>query len=77
MTDLERAATVAVRDCLGLKNHERLLVLTDPVLAHLARVLVEAARQIAREVILLGRSTAKSRRHRSPSPWPASTPSSP
>jgi len=53
MTDLERAATVAVRDCLGLKNHERLLVLTDPVLAHLARVLVEAARQIAREVILL------------------------
>lgn len=53
MTDLERAATVAVRDCLGIGKHERLLVVTDPVLVHLARVLVDAARPLAREVILL------------------------
>jgi leucyl aminopeptidase (aminopeptidase T) len=53
MTELEHAALVAVRDCLGIREHEVLLVLTDPPLAHLARALAEAARPLAREVILV------------------------
>jgi len=53
MSDLEHAATVAVRDCLGIGSHETLLVVTDPPLAHLARALAEAARPLAREVLVL------------------------
>jgi leucyl aminopeptidase (aminopeptidase T) len=53
MNELEHAALVAVRDCLGMQRHESLLVVTDPPLAHLARALAEAARPLAREVLLL------------------------
>ncbi len=53
MNDLERAATVAVRDCLGVRSDETLLIVTDPPLAALARVLAGAGRPLAREVILL------------------------
>lgn len=53
MSDLERAALIAVRDCLGLQPSETLLVITDPPLGSLARVLVDAARKIAREVLLI------------------------
>jgi leucyl aminopeptidase (aminopeptidase T) len=53
MGALESAALTAVRDCLGLKQHEVLLVVTDPPLAALARVLADAARPLAREVVLV------------------------
>lgn len=53
MTDLERAALTAVRECLGVKSHESLLIVTDPPLAPLARVLAAAARPLAREVVVL------------------------
>jgi len=53
MNDLERAATVAVRDCLGVRSDETLLIVTDPPLAALARVLAQAGRPLAREVIVL------------------------
>jgi len=53
MSDLERAALIAVRDCLGIQNHETLLVVTDPLLSNLAKALVDAARPLAKEVLLL------------------------
>ena len=53
MGALEIAALTAVRDCLGIKPHEVLLVVTDPPLAALAGVLAEAARELAREVVLI------------------------
>jgi hypothetical protein len=53
MTDLERAALTAVRDCLGLQPSETLLIVTDPPQARLARALAEAARPLAREVLTL------------------------
>jgi leucyl aminopeptidase (aminopeptidase T) len=53
MNDLERAALVAVRDCLGIRPDETLLIVSDPPLAGISRVLAEAARPLAREVILL------------------------
>jgi len=53
MGALESAALTAVRDCLGLKQHEVLLVVTDPPLAALARVLADAARPLAREVVVV------------------------
>ncbi len=53
MTKLEKAALIAVRDCLGLRSHESLLVVTDPPLARLAGALAAAARPLAREVLVL------------------------
>jgi leucyl aminopeptidase (aminopeptidase T) len=53
MNDLEHAATVAIRDCLGIQPSETLLVLADPPLARLAAVLADAARPLAREVLVL------------------------
>ncbi len=53
MTELEKAALIAVRDCLGIGSHESLLVVTDPPLARLARVLAEAARPLAGEVLVI------------------------
>ncbi len=70
MTELERAAQIAVRDCLGLQPHETLLVVTDPPLAHLARALVEAARPLAREVLLLEYSTRQVNGEEPPEPTP-------
>jgi leucyl aminopeptidase (aminopeptidase T) len=53
MGELENAALIAVRDCLGIKPHETLLVVTDPASAALAHVLAAAARPLAREVLVL------------------------
>ncbi len=53
MSDLGRAALVAVRDCLGLRPHETLLVVADPPMSAIAQVLVAAARPLAREVLFL------------------------
>jgi len=53
VSEFERAATVALRDCLGVRTDETLLIVTDPPLATLARVLAEAGRPLAREVMLV------------------------
>lgn len=71
MSELERAATIAVRDCLGIQPHETLLVVTDPPLANLARALVDAARPLAREVLLLEYGTRQTNGEEPPAPTPA------
>ncbi|MGE5235925.1 MAG: aminopeptidase [Acidobacteriota bacterium] len=53
MSELEHAALVAVRDCLGLQAQETLLIVSDPPLAGLAHLLAEAARGLAREVVTI------------------------
>jgi aminopeptidase len=71
MGDLERAALIAVRDCLGIRANETLLVVTDPPLAGLAEVLVEAARPLAREVVLLRYGEREINGQEPPPPVPA------
>lgn len=71
MGDLERAALIAVRDCLGITATETLLVVTDPPLAVLAEVLVEAARPLAREVVLLRYGEREVNGQEPPPPVPA------
>ena len=46
MTGLERACTIALRDCLGVKPGESLLVVTDGELAAIGRALFDAARKL-------------------------------
>jgi leucyl aminopeptidase (aminopeptidase T) len=71
MGALESAALTAVRDCLGIQPHETLLVVTDPPLAPLARVLVQAARPVAREVVLLEYQERELNGQEPPPPVPA------
>ena len=70
MSDLERAALIAVRDCLGIRNHEILLVVTDPPLGNLAKALVDAARPLAKEVLLLEFDTRTLNGEEPPPPTP-------
>lgn len=51
MTALERACTIALRDCLGVKSAESLLVVTDGDLAPIGRALLHAARQLTDRAI--------------------------
>jgi leucyl aminopeptidase (aminopeptidase T) len=71
MGALESAALTAVRDCLGIQPHETLLVVTDPPLGPLARVLVQAARPLAREVVLLEYQERELNGQEPPQPVPA------
>ncbi|HNX51277.1 MAG TPA: aminopeptidase [Thermoanaerobaculaceae bacterium] len=71
MTAIESAALTAVRDCLGLKPSETLLVLTDPPLLDLARVLVKVARPLAREVLLTEYTARELHGQEPPPPIPA------
>jgi leucyl aminopeptidase (aminopeptidase T) len=71
MTELENAAAIAVRDCLGIRPTETLLVVTDPPLAHIGRVLVEVARTLAREVLLVEYSARELNGQEPPEPVPA------
>lgn len=71
MGDLERAALIALRDCLGIRATETLLVLTDPPLAALAEVLAEAAQPLAREVVLLRYPEREINGQEPPPPVPA------
>jgi aminopeptidase len=71
MGDLQNAALIAVRDCLGVKPHETLLVVTDPTLAGLARVLAEAAQPLAREVLVLEYAEREINGQEPPDPAPA------
>jgi aminopeptidase len=52
-TGLDRAATIALRDCLGLKEDESLLVITDEALAPIGRALLEAGRRLTRRTLYL------------------------
>jgi leucyl aminopeptidase (aminopeptidase T) len=71
MGALESAALTAVRDCLGIKPTEILLVLTDPRASGLARVLAEAARPLAREVITMEYTERELNGQEPPPPVPA------
>jgi leucyl aminopeptidase (aminopeptidase T) len=71
MGALESAALTAVRDCLGIKPHEALLVVTDPPLAGLASVLAAAARPLAREVVLVQYGERELNGQEPPPPVPA------
>jgi leucyl aminopeptidase (aminopeptidase T) len=70
MTELEKAALIAVRECLGIRSHESLLVVTDPPLASLARALAEAARPLAREVLVLEYAVRELNGQEPPAPVP-------
>jgi len=70
MSEVERAALVAVRDCLGLRSDESLLVVTDQPLAHLARALAAAARPLAREVLVLEYGVRELNGQEPPAPVP-------
>jgi len=50
---LERAAQVAVRDCLAVTRDEALLIVADPPMRSLATAIAEAARPLAREVLVV------------------------
>lgn len=67
---LERAALVAVRDCLALQTRETLLVVTDPPLRPLAEALAEAARPLAAEVLVLEYGVRELNGAEPPSPVP-------
>lgn len=71
MTELESAALTAVKDCLGLRPSETLLVLTDPPMAELARVLARVARPLAREVLVTEYSERELNGQEPPPPVPA------
>lgn len=71
MTELENAAAIAVRDCLGIQPTETLLIVTDPPMARLGRVLVEVARTLAREVLLVEYSARELNGQEPPDPVPA------
>ena len=70
MSELEHAALVAVRDCLGIRSDESLLVLTDQPLAQLARALAAAARPLAREVLVLEYGVRELNGQEPPAPVP-------
>jgi leucyl aminopeptidase (aminopeptidase T) len=53
MDDLTGACLVAVRDCLGLRPGEELLVVTDPTRREIAAGLAAAGRMVGAEVVLL------------------------
>jgi leucyl aminopeptidase (aminopeptidase T) len=71
MGALESAALTAVRDCLGIKATETLLVLTDPKASRIARVLAEVAQPLAREVVLMEYGERELNGQEPPSPVPA------
>jgi len=71
MGALESAALTAVRDCLGLQRHEVFLVVTDRALAALARVLADAARPLAREVVVVEYGERELNGQEPPTPVPA------
>ncbi len=51
--ELYRAAQTAVRDCLGLKAGERVLVVTDEPLRHIGYAIRDATRDFGNEVLLV------------------------
>jgi aminopeptidase len=52
-TELYSASLIAVRDCMGLQSGETVLVVTDEPLRRIGHALLEAAKSISREVLLV------------------------
>lgn len=67
---LEKAATVAVRDCLAVTKDETLLIIADPPMRALATALAEAARPIAREVMVVEYGSRELNGQEPPDPVP-------
>lgn len=69
--ELYSASLIAVRECMGVRGGERVLVVTDEPLRTIGYALRQAAADLHTEVLLvescLGRPTAKSPRRRWPS----------
>lgn len=59
-SELHSAATIAIRDCMGLKKNERVLVVTDEHLRSLGEACRIAARDLGNEVLLVEMLPAKS-----------------
>jgi leucyl aminopeptidase (aminopeptidase T) len=51
--ELLSASTVAIRDCMGARSGESVLVVTDGPLRHIGYALHEAARSLGHEVVLV------------------------
>jgi aminopeptidase len=51
--ELYSASLIAVRDCMGLQSGETVLVVTDEPLRRIGHALLEAAKSISREVLLV------------------------
>ncbi len=53
MSDLTKAAEIALRDCMDLKQSETLLVLTDDQTMNIGLTLFEVGKKLSRESVLL------------------------
>lgn len=53
MTELQNAAVIALRDCMGLKPDENLLVVTDEVKRDIGLALHEEGKKLCREAVLV------------------------
>jgi leucyl aminopeptidase (aminopeptidase T) len=53
MDRLNKAAKIAVADCLAVSSEETVLIITDPARLKIGRAIYEAAQEIALEVFLL------------------------
>ena len=71
MGALADAALAAVRDCLGVKAGESVLVLSDPPMERLARAVLEAARSLGAEAVLLVYPERELSGQEPPAPAPA------
>ncbi len=52
-SELQSAAMIAVRDCMGVKSGEQVLVVTDEPMRKLARALQQAARDLGTDVLVI------------------------
>jgi leucyl aminopeptidase (aminopeptidase T) len=58
--ELLSAATIAIRDCMGLKKNEKVLVVTDEPLRSIGYACRQAAKDLGNEVLLVEMLPAKS-----------------
>ena len=52
-TELKKAATIALKDCMGLKAEETLLIVTDETKREIADALHEAGKELCKESLLV------------------------
>lgn len=53
MSELQKAAQIALKDCMNLQNNERLLVLTDDTTQSIGNALFEVGKKLAKESTLV------------------------
>ena len=51
--ELYSASMIAVRDCMGVKNSESVLIIVDEPMREVGQALWKAAREIARDVLMV------------------------